>query len=669
MKTINHHFIGYDELEAFLRLNKLDESRTLLIQYFDGELNQSNTKELLEYLKKRLPFSSIIGTSTDGEIIDNTIQNSSVILSFTAFEAVEIQSLMIPLIQGSEEAGKVLGNAASSFGAQAIIVFSDPFSTNGDLLVEGFNQTSKDAILSGGMAGDNGRFQGTYVMLENELYSNTLVALMIKGKNLRVQSGYSFHWLPIGPKFLVTDSIDSKVYTLNHTPIMDIYRQYLGDTVADTLPSVGVAFPLILTIEGILVGRAPLKLYPDGALQFGGSIPEGTEVQLGIGNAHLILDASHEIMEDLYHFAPESIFVYSCMARRRFLGDSIVRETAPMTKMSAVSGFFTYGEFYTDPISRQTSFLNETMTYITLSETLSESSCSVSKKENDPQDWSLITFSALSHLINKTSNDLQEVNHTLQHRIDKEIDESRAKDKVMISQSRMAIMGEMIGMIAHQWRQPITVIGMITNNNILNLQLEEFSPELLLKDFESIDKQVHFLSQTIDDFRNFFRPNKLPQQVTFGEIIREINAIMGKSFENHAIDLAFEGDSSIGLTTFKNELLQVFLNLFNNAKDAFVERNIPKAEIRFEAIDHPSSVLFLITDNAGGIPSEILNRIFEPYFSTKGEKNGTGIGLYMSSIIAETHLKGSLRVCVNNDETTFAVSIPKMTAQKVTDVY
>lgn len=256
---------------------------------------------------------------------------------------------------------------------------------------------------------------------------------------------------------------------------------------------------------------------------------------------------------------------------------------------------------------------------------------------------------------------LRELSGAFEHQIHR----NEANEKLMISQSRMAIMGEMIGMIAHQWRQPITIIGLVSSNSILNIQLGEMNEGQLLKDLELIDKQIQFLSQTIDDFRNFFRPNKLPQRISYGELCDEIYSILGKSFESQRIRLNFEGDRSIAFTTYKNELLQVFLNILNNARDAFVDNNVPHPEITLELRAQSQKALFLVRDNAGGIPQEILTRIFEPYFSTKDEKHGTGLGLYMSAIIVEKHLGGTIRVSSSPEGSVFALSIPENSAQEV----
>lgn len=260
-------------------------------------------------------------------------------------------------------------------------------------------------------------------------------------------------------------------------------------------------------------------------------------------------------------------------------------------------------------------------------------------------------------------------NTKLEHRLEEERKKNMLSEKMMISQSRMAMMGEMIGMIAHQWRQPITIIGMITNNTLIDIQLGEFNKEQLTQDLHLIDKQIHYLSRTIDDFRNFFRPNKFPQQVTLKALSEELTTILGKNFETLGIALTFEGDADMVLTTYKNELMQVFLNILTNAKDAFESHKEKKKEITFSARQRGSSALFFISDNAGGIAADVFAHIFDPYFTTKSDQEGTGLGLYMSSMIVEKHLHGTIRACTDHSGTTFAVTIPVQYSQEIRHVY
>lgn len=264
---------------------------------------------------------------------------------------------------------------------------------------------------------------------------------------------------------------------------------------------------------------------------------------------------------------------------------------------------------------------------------------------------------------------LRELNIALETQVVEAKSKHEITEKMMITQSRMAIMGEMIGMIAHQWRQPITVIGMITNNTILTLEFDELNKQQLLDDLNVIDKQIHYLSSTIDDFRNFFRPNKLPQSITLREMSNDLLTMLGKNYKNFGITLTFEGELDTPFVTYKNELLQVFLNIFTNAKDAFEERHCAEPFIRFNVLQTGERITFSIQDNAGGIPENIIDKIFDPYFSTKEEKNGTGLGLYMSAIIIEKHLYGSINVSNELNGALFTLSLPINYNKEITYVF
>lgn len=223
-----------------------------------------------------------------------------------------------------------------------------------------------------------------------------------------------------------------------------------------------------------------------------------------------------------------------------------------------------------------------------------------------------------------------------------DITELKQKEEMMINQSRQAAMGDMIAMIAHQWRQPITVIAMEANNIKIDIELEEeITTEKLQKMAESISEQTQQLSQTIDDFRNFFKPNQEKVQTTVGSVLESTLKIVGKSMENNNIAVMIENRSETEILTYPNQLLQVLLNLLGNAKDILLYKEVSDAKITITIDETKDSIVTKICDNGGGIPENAIKRLGEPYFTTK-EKSGTGLGLYMSIKIVEKHLNGSL---------------------------
>lgn len=240
-----------------------------------------------------------------------------------------------------------------------------------------------------------------------------------------------------------------------------------------------------------------------------------------------------------------------------------------------------------------------------------------------------------------------------------DITELKKKDEIMINQSRQAAMGDMIAMIAHQWRQPITVIGMEANNIKMDIEFEEeITTQKLQKIANTISEQTQQLSQTIDDFRNFFKPNQEKEQTTVGNVLEGSLKIVGKSLENNNIAVIIENKSETKILTYPNQLLQIFLNLLGNAKDILIDKEVSDAKVVITIDETKDSIVTTICDNGGGIPKDAIQRLGEPYFTTK-EKNGTGLGLYMSITIVKKHLNGNLTWKNRNGGACFIITLPK----------
>jgi PAS domain S-box-containing protein len=238
-------------------------------------------------------------------------------------------------------------------------------------------------------------------------------------------------------------------------------------------------------------------------------------------------------------------------------------------------------------------------------------------------------------------------------------EELKNQEELMIVQSRHAAMGEMISMIAHQWRQPISVIAMDANNILVDIELDTLESEALKIDVTDIIEQTKHLSQTIDDFRNFFKPNKIKDEVLIEDVYMEALKVIGKSLENNNIEIESNFNSDTLISIYSRELLQVIINILKNAKEALVDNRETDRKILSTIIENNDKILITICDNAGGIKKDIQERIFEPYFSTKDEKNGTGLGLYMSKIIIEKHLKGKFSVSNKGEGSCFMIELLK----------
>ncbi len=268
--------------------------------------------------------------------------------------------------------------------------------------------------------------------------------------------------------------------------------------------------------------------------------------------------------------------------------------------------------------------------------------------------------------------ELRELNENLEKRIKEEITKNTKAQQQMLQQSRLAQMGEMISMIAHQWRQPLGAIASTSADLRMKIILDKFDVLNDPKEYEKlknyfnkqlnqIEAYVQTLTTTIDDFRNFYKPNKLTKTLYVKEPILKALNIIQESIKSSGIKIKQEYNSTKKVTVFDSELTQVFLNILKNAQDNFKEKSIKNPYIMIRTSDEDGIVKIEFSDNGGGIKDEIAEKIFDPYFSTKDEKNGTGLGLYMSKTIIEEHHKGKLYIKNKNGGVSFIIELPVTT--------
>lgn len=234
------------------------------------------------------------------------------------------------------------------------------------------------------------------------------------------------------------------------------------------------------------------------------------------------------------------------------------------------------------------------------------------------------------------------------------------QEKFMIIQAKQAAMGEMISMIAHQWRQPLSSISAIAGTLSIDLMMDEYKKEFFEERLGTIAEISQHLSSTIDDFRSFLKEDKIMMNITLNELFESSLNIIGATLESKGVKIEREIENIV-LMTYPNELIQVFLNLLKNAQEAMQEKEISEGKIWIHAYEKDSMVYCTFKDNAGGIPEEIINMVFNPYFTTKSKIDGTGIGLYMSKTIIEEHCKGSLTVSNQDEGAVFTIKLPILT--------
>jgi signal transduction histidine kinase len=607
-------------------------------------------------------------------------------------------------------------------------------------------------MIAGGLSGDNAKFEECHVALGDTLYNHGAVAVSLNSDDLVVNNFQNFGWSSIGLKHKITKAIKNRLYTIDNMTAMDFYRKYLGEDIAEELPQTAIEFPLIIDIDGFKKARAVTTKHEDGSLSFAGNISNGEYAYIGIGEIKTILSNP---LKNLGKINVESFFIYSCMARRRFIPDLIYQEIEAFADMAPTSGFFTYGEFFTN---NKPELLNQTMTAISLSESAINNGQEQQTKHYTPTNT---TFKALLHIIDVTSKELHEQT-LLQERISKElmaknntlkmiqemshlgsweldlttmkikwsavsykihnrdpkeepptylefvnmvipedrkkidevhkkiqecydgvytselrikrndgkiitvlesgklvfvdgvpikllgttldISELRMQDAILIQQSKSAQMGEMINMIAHQWRQPLNAISSAVIKLNLQSEMDLLTKEETAKTTQFIEDMTQQMSQTINDFMNFTKPNNKREIVSFNSIFEDIFKIIGTQLKNHNISVNIEIENNVAIFTYKKELEHILINLITNARDALEELGDQEKYINIQVSTKSSLCVIKISDNAGGIDEDIIDRVFNPYFTTKDSNKGTGLGLYMSKKLLQEHLDGDIFV-------------------------
>jgi PAS domain S-box-containing protein len=254
--------------------------------------------------------------------------------------------------------------------------------------------------------------------------------------------------------------------------------------------------------------------------------------------------------------------------------------------------------------------------------------------------------------------EIEELNRNLEERVQEEVTKNFEKDQLLIQQSKMAAMGDMMGNIAHQWRQPLNTLAIAIQDIEDAYFFDDINEEYIENFIADAMENIKFMSKTIDDFRNFFRPSKTREPFKLADAINDILQIVSAQLKNHNIEISLTGEN-YEVMGYPNEFKQVILNLTNNAKDAIIDNKIESGKIEIKTLTYSTEFKEIqIIDNGGGIPENIIDKIFEPYFTTKEGNKGTGIGLYMSKTIIEENMKGHLTAKNIENGAKFRIQIP-----------
>lgn len=662
MRTKNIYYTHKSDFLTFVQENSFIKEKSVLVQLFSSELNKEVIKKTVDDILSVLPQAKLIGATTDGEILENVVTTDKMVVSVTVFQRATLKVAMVEHSGDSFACGETLAKKLVEEESKALFLFSDGLNSNGEVFLNGVKTVSKDIPLAGGMAGDAAKFHETFVFSNEGIISSGAVGVSVNAKKLHVQTAYSFNWQEIGKELTITKVKDNRVYEINGKTAVEIYAQYLGEEIANSLPAVGIEFPLIIKRNGIKIARAVLRKEEDGSLFFAGNLNLGDSVHFGYGHSGMILKESAYAKDAFSSTAVESIFIYSCMARRRFLEETISTELTPFANMAPTAGFFTYGEFYK---AGTCELLNQTMTVISMSEgDVTKAHDFTDKVTSKKALDASVTQKALSHLIEETSRELTQTNKNLEKLVQEKT--SALRDKIAELENASKVKSEFLAGMSHEIRTPLNaMLGFV---DILKAGEKVKERQ---KQFNIIKESGISLLTIINDVLDF-------SKIESGKMLLEKRKFATKKPFKDVGHLFYERAVENGIelkVQFSSEIPRFFVG--DTVRIKQVASNFLSNALKFtkkggEIIMHvgyntaKEELLFSVTDNGIGIDEKNVKKIFQAFTqedtSTTRKFGGTGLGLSISTALINS-MQGTIGMeSILGQGSTFSFTLPLLKA-------
>ena len=412
MRLVNHFYKDFNQLNGYIEKKNIPNSDAVFIQIFYSNQDISNIQKIKDEINYILPNASIIGTSTAGVIAEGNFIDDTISISFSIFEASKTKSIGYKN-KSIDDIINELDTKYINQDTKLLVIIANTFTFDATTLIKNIGKRFSNIAIAGGNSGDDFKFEKCNVFSTFEEDCDVVIGV-IDSQVLKVETKYLLNWQTLGQKMKVTKSVGDKVFELNGKPIIDIYRYYLGDDVADNLLTLGYEFPLIYNDNGVDIARALVAFdINDGSITFAGYIPQDTYVKFGYANIQHIEKSNREDLLKEFKFKNEGLYIYSCAARRRMLGGFLNEELSSLDNIAPTTGFITYGELFHDTNSCDNNLLNITTTYVVLNE--NESKKDIVFRESDVhKDSKDRALRAITTLITRTSNELDENIYYLQ---------------------------------------------------------------------------------------------------------------------------------------------------------------------------------------------------------------------------------------------------------------
>ncbi len=627
MKTYNHT-LNSKNLEELLDVEYLLTQKHILIQIFCGS-SKDTLRNITQELASLLPHAITIGTTTDGEIKESKIYTKESVISVSVFEDTFIKSSHVRH-KDSFANGVELATNLITPNTKLLIIFTDGTTTNGEEFLKGVESVNNSIILAGGMAGDNGCFVQTFISEGSTILQEGAVGISLNSDNLYIHNDYSFNWDPIGVEHEIDNVQANRVYSIDGNTTVNFYAKYLGQEVADKLPATGIEFPLIMEKNGINIARAVIAKHDDGSLSFAGNLSKGDKVRLGFGDAEMIINNPSNSLEKFSNTHIESFFLYSCMARRRYMPEFIQIEVEPFANLAPTAGFFTYGEFYHHNNSNE--LLNQTLTVVALSESQDKDSSNSNKDTVTRKDFSeyATTIKALTNLIQQSVKDLEDQAQRL--------DAQKQFSQKLLDQQKL--------FLRHAVHETATPLAVIMSN--IELYELEYSKNEYLSNIEIAMKNVF---NTYDDLAFLVKKNQVEyplQDIDVVDYLRSRIDFFKPLALGANLDIVFNAKIYTAMIKFNETKLQRIID--NNLTNAI--KYTKEHEIINIYIDKTTDG-YIINMSSKSTHIQHPEKIFEAYYREGYASDGFGLGLNLvKQICDEEDIK--IEVISNTDITSFS---------------
>lgn len=609
MKT---YTFEYKDIAQQTLFDEIVDKKNILVQIFCG----NSVKVLQEasiFIKKKLPQCNIIGTTTDGEINNSDIHTNSTIIAISIFANTHITCAHVQN-NNCFDNGISLATKLIRPDTKLLILFTDGSTSNGEEFLKGIESVNNKVIICGGMAGDNGKFIQTYICENEHILENGAVGVSLNSENLTVFNDYKFDWSPIGIEHRIDEIKGNRVYKISGMTALDFYEKYLGSEVAKALPKTGIEFPLIIEKNDFKVARAVIARHNDGSLSFAGNLKVGDKVRLGFGNVDLIMRSSYLNQPKTPFQSAQSFFVYSCMARRRYMPSLIKMEMNDYAQNAPTVGFFSYAEFYHHKGHNE--LLNQTFTVVGMCESDCNERVIVSKevqKSTPKDDEYALTIGALAHLVSQSTQDY-------------DLQRERLEQEKRYSQTLLKAQDLFIKHAVHETNTPLSVI--MCN---IDLYESEFGPNSYVSNIEIAMKNVFII---YDDL-SYLIKNKY---VAYPKHTFELIDYIKTRIEFFDIMAKKRGVKFV----FSSVAEELFI-YFNESKlQRIIDNNLTNAIKYTQEFETIYVVIEVDGDNCEVIfkskSSEIENpeKVFEDFYRESEDQEGFGLGLNLVNEICKS---------------------------------